>query len=321
MTDALAPDPGSTGAADSGSGPVHGVDSMVGPLLRVAMRRPAAILTADHRRWHYARPIDAEALAAQYQSFVDLVEADGAEIVWLPEGGPDGDGTDDLADSVFTYDPSFVFPTGAVVLRPGKDLRLGEVDLHARFYRAVGVPILGQIEAPGLIEGGDCFFIDENTLAVGRGFRTNQAGIDQLTALIEPHGISIEAFDLVYHRGPEACLHLLSVISPLDVDLALVHAPLMPAPLWQRLEGAGWTLLEAPADEFQASAGLNLNVLATAPRRLITIDGFDGTRDVMEGAGCRVRTFDANALCLPCEGGPTCLTRPLLRGPARAGGG
>lgn len=285
----------------------YGVDSMVGPLRRVAMRRPGAILTADHRRWHYAGPIDAEALAAQHQSLVDLVAADGAEVVWLP-----GE-VDDLADSVFTYDPSFVIPTGAVVLRPGKDLRLGEADLHRRFYEEQGIPILGRIEEPGVIEGGDCCWIDPTTLAVGRGFRTNQAGIDQLAAIVEPSGISVEAYDLVHHRGPEACLHLLSVISPLDEDLALVHLPLMPAPLWRRLTDAGWTLLAAPPAEFEASAGLNLNVLATAPRRVIAICGFDGTRALMEEAGCRVATFDADALCLPCEGGPTCLTRPLLR--------
>ena len=287
----------------------HGVDSMAGPLRRVAMRRPGAILSADHERWHYAAPIDAGALAAQYQAFVDLVEADGAEVVWLP----DDDG-DDLADSVFTYDPSFVVADGAVILRPGKPLRLAEADLHERFYAEAGVPILGRIEAPGVAEGGDCFFIDSTTLAVGRGFRTNQSGIDQLTTVLAPHGIAVEAYDLPYHLGPDACLHLLSVISPLDRDLALVHAPLFPTALWERLVAAGWTLLVAPAEEFEASAGLNLNVLATAPRQVIAIDGFPGTLALMGDAGCRVETFDASALCLPCEGGPTCLTRPLLRG-------
>lgn len=285
-----------------------GVDSMVGPLRRVAMRRPGAILTADHRRWHYAEPIDPDALTAQYHAFVDLVTADGAEVVWLPDRADD-----DLADSVFTYDPSFLLPDGAVVLRPGKDLRRGEADLHHRFYEEQGIPVLGRIEGPGVVEGGDCFWIDATTLAVGRGFRTDQAGIDQLAAIVEPRGITLEVYDLVVHQGPEACLHLLSVISPLDVDLALVHAPLMPVALWQRLTDAGWTLLAAPPAEFEASAGLNLNVLATAPRQVIAIDGFAGTRALMEEAGCRVATFEADALCLPCEGGPTCLTRPLLR--------
>lgn len=286
----------------------YGVDSMAGALQRVAMRRPGAILTADHGRWHYAAPINARALAEQYRAFVDLVEADGAEVVWLPD-----DAADDLADSIFTYDPSFVVPAGAIVLRPGKPIRLAESELHERFYLETGIPVLGRIAAPGVIEGGDCFFIDPTTVAVGRGFRTNRSGIDQLRAILEPHGITVEVFDLPYHRGPEACLHLLSVISPLDADLALVHAPLLPTALWERLVEAGWTLLPAPTDEFEASAGLNLNVLATAPRQVIAIDGFPNTQALMVEAGCRVVTFDASALCLPCEGGPTCLTRPLRR--------
>lgn len=290
----------------------YGVDSMAGTLHRVGMRRPGAILQADHELWHYAGPIDGAALTAQYQAFVDLVEADGAEISWLPDAAENGD-RDDLADSVFTYDPSFVIPAGAVILRPGKPLRLGEVDLHERFYAEAGIPIVGRIEAPGVVEGGDCFWIDASTLAVGRGFRTDQSGIEQLEAILGANGITVEVYDLPYHHGPEACLHLLSVISPLDTDLALIHAPLLPTALWQRLVEAGWELLEAPPDEFEASAGLNLNVLATGPRRLIAIDGFPGTQALMADAGCRVTTFDASALCLPCEGGPTCLTRPLLR--------
>lgn len=285
---------------------------MVGQLRRVAMRRPGAILTADPARWHYAKPIDPPALLAQYEAFVELVAASGAEIAWLPERGEDG-AADDLADSIFTYDPSFVVPGGAVIARPGKALRAGEAELHRRFYEAEGIPVLGAIEAPGLLEGGDCFWIDPTTLAVGRGFRTNQAGIDQLASIVGPLGIELAVFDLPYLSGPDACLHLLSVVSPLDHDLALVHEPLLPTALWQALRDRGWTLLAGPAEEFEASLGLNLNVLATAPREVIAVDGFVGTLALLREAGCRVTTFAADELCLPCEGGPTCLTRPLLR--------
>lgn len=272
------------------------------------MRRPAAILTADHERWHYAGPIDAEALSAQYDEFVSLVEASGALISWLPD---DDDG---LADSIFTYDPSFITPAGAVILRPGKDLRQPEAELHHRFYRDEGVPIVGTIEAPGQIEGGDCFWLEPSTLAVGRGFRTNGSGIEQLRAIVEPQGITVESYDLPYLSGPEACLHLLSVVSPLSDDLALVHAPLVPVALYERMEELGYELLHGPGDEFEASHGLNLNVLATAPRRCVAVDGFPNTVSLLRTAGCEVTVFDADRLCLPCEGGPTCLTRPLLRG-------
>ncbi len=287
--------------------PSFGVSSMVDPLVTVAMRRPGAILTADHRRWHYAAPIEPAALAAQYDTFVALVEAAGAQIHWLPDADHD-----DLADSIFTFDPSFMTPAGAVILRPGKELRAPEADLHRTFYDG-RIPIVGTIRDPGMVEGGDCCWLDASTLAVGRGFRTNESGIRQLRAILAPQGIEVEAYDLPYVAGPEACLHLLSVISPLSDDLALVHAPLLPVALYQRLETMGYELLHAPDNEFAASAGLSLNVLATSPRRCIAIDGFPHTAALMRSAGCTVEVFDADQLCLPCEGGPTCLTRPLLR--------
>lgn len=284
-----------------------GVNSMAGKLESVAMRKPGAILSADAKQWHYGKQIDAEALCRQYQSFVDAVAASGAEIIYMPEND------DDLADSIFTYDPSFMVPGGAVILRPGKDLRVDEAKLHADFYQDQGIPIVGSIEAPGKIEGGDCFWLDETTIAVGRGFRTNTSGIEQLRQIVEPLGLKLAVFDLPYHLGPEACLHLMSVVSPLDTDLALVHPPLMPTALYELMIDTGYTLLEAPAEEFDASLGLNLNVLATSPRNVIAVAGFDGTVQLMRDAGCEVTTFVADELCIPCEGGPTCLTRPLSR--------
>lgn len=284
----------------------YGVDSMAGQLRHVAMRRPGAILDCDHERWHYTRPIDAPALQRQFEAFAALLEADGATIHWIEPAD------DDLADSVFTYDPSFTIPEGVVILRPGKALRVDEAALHARFYEGL-MPIVGSIEAPGTVEGGDCFWLDPTTIAVGRGYRTNQAGIEQLAAIVAPYGIAVEAYDMPYFHGPEACLHLLSVVNPLDVDLSLVYAPLVPVALYERMRAAGYELLHVPEDEFQASAGLNLNVLPTRPRRCLAIAGFPSTKALMEEAGCDVVTFEADELCLPCEGGPTCLTRPLQR--------
>jgi dimethylargininase len=286
----------------------YGVDSMVAPLRHVAMRRPGAILGCDHRRWHYAKPIDAAALTRQFDAFVALLEADGATVHWL-----DADDDDGLADSIFTYDPSFTIPAGAVILRPGKSLRTGEAELHRRFYEG-RMPVVGAIEAPGTVEGGDCCWLDASTIAVGRGFRTNQAGIEQLAAIVAPYGISVEAYDTPYFHGPEACLHLLSVVDPLDDDLALVYAPLVPVALYERMRAMGYELLHVPEDEFETSGGLSLNVLPTRPRHCLAIAGYPQTAALMEAAGCDVSTFEADELCLPCEGGPTCLTRPLLRG-------
>lgn len=289
-------------------GKQFGVTSMAGRLRRVAMRKPGALLSADADRWHYAKQIDASAALAQFETFVSLVAGSGAEIEWF-----DDDDADDLADSVFTYDPSFVVSGGAVVLRPGKVLRQPEAALHGSLYDRIGIPVLGTIDAPGTFEGGDAFFLDASTIAVGRGFRTNDAGIEQFRSLVAPLGIETEVYDLPYFSGPDACLHLLSMISPLGPDLALVHEPLLPVRLHQDLVERGYELVVAPPEEFEASSGLNLNVLAVAPREVIAVAGFEGTVRAMRDAGCTVATFVADELCIPCEGGPTCLTRPLHR--------
>ena len=155
--------------------------------------------------------------------------------------------------------------------------------------------------------------MDASTLAVGRGVRTNQDGIQQLSNLLSPKGISVFGFDLPLWHGEEACLHLMSVISPLADDLALVYAPLLPAAFYQMLRARGIRLVEGDAEEFLASNGLSLNVLPTAPREVIAVAGFPKTAAAMEAAGCTVSTFEADALCIACEGGPTCLTRPVLR--------
>ena len=284
-----------------------GVSSMSGRLTSVAMRSPNAILKADHVEWHYEKPLDAEALTQQFDAFAELLSSAGTQILWL------SDEEDDLADSIFTYDASFMLPSGAVLLQPGKELRRGEVDLHRKFYDSVGVPILGGVQLPGTFEGGDCFWLDHSTLAVGRGFRSNSEGIAQFTEIVNSAGIDVVSFDLPDYKGPEACLHLLSLVSPLDVDLALIFAPLLPDGLRDLMVERGYQLVEVPVEEFEASSGLCLNVLATGPREVIAIDGFPLTLSLLEGAGCDVAVFAGDELCIPCEGGPTCLTRPLRR--------
>jgi dimethylargininase len=200
-----------------------------------------------------------------------------------------------------------------VLLAMGKPARRAEPALHRAAYAALGIPVLGAIEGAATVEGGDCLWLDARTLAVGRGARTNDEGIAALAALLAPQGIAVLAFDLPYGRGPEACLHLMSLVSPLAPDLALVHAPLLPFALHAALAARGVRLLAAPEEEFAASGGLSLNVLATAPRAVIAVEGFPRTRALMEEAGCEVATFPGAALCIACEGGPTCLTRPILR--------
>ncbi|SCW55779.1 dimethylarginine dimethylaminohydrolase family protein [Ancylobacter rudongensis] len=285
-----------------------GSQDMSAPLQRVLMRRPGpSLMQADPARWHYGPTFDGAKAVYQYRAFAQLIEQSGTEIIWLDDEG------DGLADAMFTHDPSLMSDHGAIILRMGKPLRADEPALHERAYAARQIPILGRIDAPGTVEGGDCVWLDARTLIVGRGVRTNQEGIDQLGALLAPHGVAVLGFDLPLWQGEEACLHLMSVISPLADDLALVFAPLLPAAFYQLLKARGIRLIEAPADEFHASNGLSLNVLPTRPGEVIMVEGFPATKAAMEAAGCTVSTFAADALCIACEGGPTCLTRPVLR--------
>jgi N-dimethylarginine dimethylaminohydrolase len=289
-------------------GKTYGSQSMAGRLKRVLMRSAAgAMRRANASEWHYGPGFNPQRAAAQHEVLTRLVAASGAEIEWL------GDADDGLADSVFTHDPSLMTDDGAVILAMGKALRRAEPGLHEAAYRRMGIPILGRIEPSGQVEGGDCVWVDSNTLAVGRGVRTNQDGIRQLANLLSPKGIQVLGYDLPFWQGEEACLHLMSVISPLADDLALVHAPLLPVAFHQMLRARGIRLVEGDAEEFIASNGLSLNVLPTAPRDVIAVAGFPKTTAAMQAAGCTVSTFEADALCIACEGGPTCLTRPVLR--------
>lgn len=286
----------------------YGSQSMAAPLRRVMMRAPgAAMQGADPARWHYGPGFHPERAARQHAELAELVADAGAEIAWLDQND------DGLADAVFTHDPSFVTEAGAVILNMGKPLRRDEPALHHAAYAAMGIPILGTLPHGATVEGGDTVWVDRHTLAVGRGARSNQAGIDALAALLQPQGIRVLGFDLPVWTGGEACLHLMSLISPLADDLALVYRPLMPYAFHTLLQDCGWRLIDAPEDEFRKSFGLNVNVLPTAPGEVIAVDGFHETRRAMEMAGCRVRVFAGDALCIPCEGGPTCLTRPILR--------
>lgn len=285
-----------------------GAHSQSTRLHSVAVRRPpAALATADPGVWHYAAPIDLDRSRAEHRRFVDLLAAAGADVLFID------DHPDEHPDSVFTYDPSLVTRGGAVLLHMGKAARRPEAELHEAFYHRIGIPILGRVEAPGTIEGGDTLWVDEHTLAAGRGFRTNDDGIGQLTAIMASIDVDVVSFDLPVHHGREACLHLMSLVSICAPDLALVHLPLMPVRLLELLESRGYEFVVAPAEEFTRTGGISCNVLATAPRTILMVEGAAQTEAALRDAGCTVTTFPGVDLCAKTEGGPTCLTRPLLR--------
>ena len=286
----------------------YGAQDMVSQLGRVLVCAPSATMgDADPSVWHYGRKLAQSDLDAQHREFVDTLSRCGAEVLHMP------DAPGHLYDSIFTHDPSLVTDAGAILLRMGKSLRSEEVAAHEHSYAQLDIPVLGKIEAPGTVEAGDCLWVKSDLLVVGQGFRTNAAGIDQLRTLLEPVGVEVVSVDLPVYTGADACLHLMSIVSLLDHDLALVYLPLLPVAFYQLLQTHGFAMVAAPEDEFIASNGLNLNVLATRPRHGIMVAGMTKTQAALEAAGCQIDTFNGDTLCIQCEGGPTCLTRPLLR--------
>ena len=287
---------------------MFGVSSMTAPLRKAALKKPGpSLIDADPEKWHYGPRFDPERVTANHADFAELLVEAGVELYWMPA---DDEGN---ADAVFTYDASLMTPAGAVLMSPGKSLRAGEQALHRAFYEAHQIPVVGAIQGVARAEAGDTLWLDERTLLVGRGFRTNPEGIAQLRAIMTEQDVAVEAFDLPVYRGAAACLHLMSLISLVDTRTALVCLPLLPVGLRDLLLARGFTLLEAPFDEFEESGTLSTNILSTAPGDCIMLGELPKTRAVLTAAGIKLRLFDGRALCIGCEGGPTCLTRPLLR--------
>jgi N-dimethylarginine dimethylaminohydrolase len=280
---------------------LYGCQSMTGELRRVLVRAPRA---EDLHGWQTcgwrAEP-DPAGIAAEHEAFCELVAGAGAEVV-LAESPADGN-----PDAIYTYDPALVADAGALLLHPGKECRQAEVQAMAEDFERVGVPVAGRLEAPASAEGGDCCWLDERTLLAGCGYRTNEAGIACLRELLP--AVEVLAFDLPHWHGRDEVMHLMSLISPLAPDLAVAYPPLLPTRLTQLLEARGVELVEVPDEEFGT---MGSNVLALAPRVALAVEGNPETRCRMERAGVEVLTYRGDELSKG-DGGPTCLTRPLLR--------
>jgi N-dimethylarginine dimethylaminohydrolase len=284
----------------------YGAQSMVTPLRRVVVRRPdAAFAVDDPALWHYTARPDLAAAQAEHDALVAVLRDHGAEVIYGDEPQPG------RADAIFVHDPALVTERGAVLLRMGKALRRGEEQALGATLERAGVPILGRLEGAALAEAGDLLWLDERTLAAGLGFRTNAEGLRQLQAILAPLGVTVLPVELPWYQGPEACLHLMSLISLVAEDLAVVYLPLLSTPFAQELARRGVRLIEAPEAEFLTMA---TNVLALAPSELLMLEGNPATQAALVAAGCEVRTYVGREISLKAEGGATCLTRPVLRG-------
>jgi dimethylargininase len=280
-----------------------GGQTLVAPLRRVLVRAPDPPALARWREFGWLAEPDPAIAAEQHEALCELLRAAGAEVVYA------GSDVGEDPDAVYVFDPAIVSDRGAVLLRPGKEGRRGEPVAIAEDLRALGVPVAFEMGEPATAEGGDTMWLDDRTLLVGSSYRTNDAGIRALREALP--GVEVLAFDLPRLRGPDACLHLLSLLSPLDDDLVVAYPPLMPIRLLELFAERGIAVVEVPEEEFDS---LGPNVLALAPRVAVALDGNPETRRRMESAGVDVSVFDGSEIAHKGEGGPTCLTRPLLRG-------
>ncbi|CAN5332739.1 dimethylarginine dimethylaminohydrolase family protein [soil metagenome] len=281
-----------------------------GVLRRVAVRSPAVAFGGNAR-------IDAEWKSLNYHSRPDLDEANrefaavetmlkgtGAELIYLP----DGDGL--TLDSLYAHDALIVTPRGLVRPNMGKAARRGEPRVNAAHLESLGFPVAGDITGDGSIEGGDLVWIDRNTLLAGIGYRTNVEGVAQLRRLAGAD-VEILTFDLPHYKGRSDVFHLMSVLSPLAGDLAAVYLPLMPVRLVQFLQSRGIAFVEIPDTEFPT---MGCNILALGPCHAMMVSGNPETERRLDAAGVELEVFKGDEICRKGEGGPTCMTRPLVRG-------
>jgi dimethylargininase len=280
---------------------LYGCQSMTGDLRRVLVRAPRADDLAGWEACGWRGRPDPAGIAREHEAFCALLESAGAELVFA-DSRADGD-----LDAIYTYDPALVADAGAILLRPGKQIRRMEVELMAEDLPRAGVALAGRLDAPALAEGGDCCWLDERTLLVGRGYRTNDEGAATLRRLLP--GVEILLFDLPHWRGPGEVMHLLSLLSPLAADLVVAYPSLLPVRLAELLEERRIEVVPVPDGEFVT---MGANVLALAPRVALAVDGNAETRRRMEKAGVEVLVYRGRELSKG-DGGPTCLTRPLLR--------
>ncbi|HEU5490943.1 MAG TPA: arginine deiminase family protein [Gaiellaceae bacterium] len=281
--------------------PRFGAQSMSGRLERVLVRPPLAEDAEHWREYGWRAAPDHAAAVAEHEAFCAILESAGAEVVVSRHdpGNP---------DAIYVYDPVLVGARGAVLLRPGKEQRRGEPAAISSSLAAADVPVAGELGDPVWAEGGDTVWLDERTLLVGIGYRTNEAAVPALGDAFP--GVDVVAFDLPHWNGSGEVMHLMSFISPLDRDLALVYSRIAPVRLLELLAERGVDVVEVPDEEFESQGA---NVLALGPRQALALDGNPETRRRLERAGVDVVVYRGDEISKKGDGGPTCLTRPLLR--------
>lgn len=287
-----------------------GCQSEVDQIKSLLLKHPKdAFLSLDNiqSQWkelNYLASPDYDKALTEYDNFVEYLKKSISKIYYLPQNDKTG------LDSIYVHDPVIITNKGAILCNMGKERRRAEPSAAGEILLESGIPILGSITGEGMLEGGDVVWIDERTLAVGLGYRTNEEGIRQLKELIRDIVDEFIVVPLPHWKGPGDVLHLMSLISPVDHDLAVVYSRLLPVPFREWLLRRGIQLLDIPDSEFETMA---CNILAVSPRKCIMISGNPQTTQMLEDKGIEVWKYGGEEISMKGAGGPTCLTRPLLR--------
>jgi N-dimethylarginine dimethylaminohydrolase len=286
--------------ATAPSGARYGVTSMVAPLQRVLVRRPA--LTGDWTGAGWRTP-DPDKLRAQHEAFVELLDGlvDTVEIA---------DALDEQVDAVYMHDPLIVSGRGGIPLNMAKPARMREPGHAAEALQALDVPVIGTLDGDAYADGGDRFWLDDETALIGLGYRTNRKGAARIQELLEPEGIHVETYDMPHDQGAEYVLHLQSFLSAVTERLFVVYEPLAPVRLLQDIKARGIEYVAIDAESYHA---MGCNILAIRPGVVVMVDGAAEVRKALEDRGVEVHVYDGSELSLKGDGGPTCLTAPLLR--------
>ena len=265
--------------------------------------KPWAASIEDWGKLGYPQPRAASHAVREHQTFCQILSSHGVEVLLMDTPPPQA------VDACYTCDPVLLMPQGAVISRMGKTSRRNETPFIRDYLLAMQVPIVATLSAPGTLEGGDCVWLSQDTLAIGIGHRSNADAVDQLKGLFP--SIQFLAIPLPGQGGPKACFHLGSILSMLGPDLALVHEPLLPDVLRSELQNRGIETVTCAPEEFDTQA---CNVLCTSPYRVVMVDGNPQTKASLEARKVTVTGVPGEELMLLGTGGPTCLVQSLQRG-------
>ena len=283
---------------------------MVNSVERILLKHPRDAflsqqkINSESKKLNYLSPPDLDLAIKQYDLFVKLIKSFGSEVYFLP-----ADNNTSL-DSIYTHDPCTMTNNGLIVCNMGKLKRSTEPDHLKRFFKSINIPIIGKIESPGTLEGGDIVWINKDTVAVGEGYRSNSEGINQFKKLLGKQAKEIIPVALPHWEGPNDCLHLMSNLSPVDENLFLVYSRLLPVSFIKYLVDHKIKLIEVPDEEYYS---MGCNVLAMGKGKVIMLEGNPITQKRLEAEGVKVKTYNGSEISIKGAGGPTCLTRPFLR--------